>query len=80
MPEPLDPLEEIRREQREQKVRAYLEQMSKDGTRITVEGYDLSLPELVKVLTFSEGVCYMPDYLKDERGNPEIRFIRVYLT
>lgn len=76
-----DPLEALRKEHRQQEVSAYLNCLSRKGTKISVEGYPLPLAQMARVISLSEGICYMPDYLTDEKGNlVEIRFDRVYLT
>ncbi|MBR4168429.1 MAG: hypothetical protein IKR47_01710 [Lachnospiraceae bacterium] len=75
-----DVLKELVNVKKERDVLDRLKKLSDDGMVITVEGYLFSLEETAKVLTLSEGVCYMPDYLKNEQGKPEIRFIKVYLT
>ena len=76
-----DPLEELLKQQKQQDVLEYLNNLSQDGIRISVEGHFFPLEQLAKVMTFSEGICYMPDYLRNDRGNlTEIRFDRVFLT
>lgn len=75
-----DLVNEYRKERKRQDVLAQLKKLSDAGMIITVEGYPLSLEETAKVLTVSEGVCYMPDYLNDEQGRQEVRFNRVQLT
>ncbi|MCR5267156.1 MAG: hypothetical protein K6E16_01385 [Lachnospiraceae bacterium] len=76
-----DPLEELLKQQEQQDVLAYLNQLSQNGTQISVEGHVVPLEQLAKVISLSEGICYMPDYLRNEKGNlTEIRFNRVYLT
>ena len=76
-----DPFEALRKKHRQQEVSAYLDDLSQTGTRISMEGYSIPLTQMARVITLSEGICYMPDYLTDEKGNlVEIRFDRVYLT
>lgn len=76
-----DPLEELLREEMQQDLQAYLNQLSKCGAKISVEGHALPLREVAKLITLSEGICYMPDFLTNEEGDlVEIRFDRVRLT
>ena len=76
-----DPLEELLREKMQQDIQAYLNQLSQNGAKISVEGYALPLMEVAKLITLSEGICYMPDFLTNDEGDlVEIRFDRVRLT
>ena len=76
-----DPLEELLRENRQLETQLYLNQLSPTGARISVEGYFLPLREVAKLLTLSEGICYMPDFLTNDKGDlVEVRFDRVRLT
>lgn len=76
-----DPLEELLRENRQLETQLYLNQLSQTGARISVEGYFLPLREVAKLLTLSEGICYMPDFLTNDKGDlVEVRFDRVRLT
>lgn len=76
-----DPLEELLRENRQLETQLYLNQLSQTGARISVEGYFLPLREVAKLLTLSEEICYMPDFLTNDKGDlVEVRFDRVRLT
>ncbi|MBO4903131.1 MAG: hypothetical protein J5518_10090 [Lachnospiraceae bacterium] len=76
-----DPLEEIRIEQRQQEAYAYLDTLSKAGMRVSVEGYYLPLAQMAKMISLSEEICYMPDFVTDTKGKlVEVRFDRVALT
>ena len=76
-----DPLEALQKNHMQKEVSAYLDRLSRKGTRISMEGYNIPLKQMARVISLSEGICYMPDYLTDEKGNlVEIRFDRVYLT
>lgn len=76
-----DPWEELLKENMQQEVNAYLDQLSQIGAKISVEGYALPLKQVAKLIALSEGICYMPDFLTNEDGELiEIRFDRVRLT
>ena len=64
-----DPLETLLQKNRQREVKAYLNRLSKSGTKLSVEGYSIPLSQMAKVISLSEGVCYMPDYLTDEDGD-----------
>ena len=75
-----DPLEELLRKHMQQEVRSNLERLFRAGTKVTVEGHHFPISEMARVISLSEGVCYMPDYLTDEAGKlVEVRFDRVRL-
>lgn len=76
-----DPLEELLRESMQKDTQDYLNQLSQTGAKISVEGYFLPIRDVAKLITLSEGICYMPDFLTNENGDlVEIRFDRVRLT
>lgn len=76
-----DPLEELLRENLQIETQAYLNRLSQTGAKISVEGYFLPLREVAKLITLSEGICYMPDFLTNDDGDlVEIRFNRVRLS
>lgn len=76
-----DPLEELLRENMLNDLQAYLNQLSQTGAKISVEGYSLPIREVAKLITLSEGICYMPDFLTNDDGDlVEVRFDRVRLT
>lgn len=76
-----DPLEELVRENRQKDLQVYLSQLSQTGAKISVEGYTLPIREVAKLITLSEGICYMPDFLTNDDGRiVEVRFDRVRLT
>lgn len=77
----MDILEETIRERMRQQTQQYLEELSQNGTRISVEGHCLSMQQMAGLFTMNEGFCYMPDYLTDDDGKIiEIRFDRVRLV
>jgi len=76
----MDIFEETIREKMRQQTQKYLEELSRNGARISVEGHSLSMQQMAGLFTMNEGVCYMPDYLTDDSGKVvEIRFDRVRL-
>lgn len=76
-----DALETLRKKQKEEQVRAYLDSLVKRGAKISVEGYTLPFAQMVKVLSVCEGYCYMPDITaENSESGLEVRFDRVSLS
>ena len=74
------PIEELQRQQRQEKIRTYLDHLAGIGARIAVEGLMLSTDEMARVMAVSEGFCFMPDFKTDKQEKLfEIRFNRVIL-
>lgn len=65
---------------RREDIQTYLKLLSREGVRVSIEGYVFPISKAAEIMSVNEEVCYMPDYLRDENGQlVEVRYDRVFL-
>lgn len=76
-----DLLDDYVREHQQEETATYLDRLSREGVRIFVEGYPVPPALMARMISVSEGFCYMPDFVDNDRGKlVEVRFNRVSLN
>lgn len=62
-------------------IHSYLKLLSREGVRVSIEGHIFPISKTAEIIAVNEEVCYMPDFLRDEKGNLiEVRYDRIALS